>query len=114
MLTCGADILDSNPHLAKVRYDVIFFHGVFMIQFNLTKFKIKTIEGGQKKMSPHKRIVVLTKISGILFTRFSTVECINNSYSLLSITCSFVGGLNLLCGFTGWFLTGLCLYIDRG
>ena len=53
MLTYGPDILGSNPHLAKVRYNVIFFHGVFRIEFNLTKFKTKTIEGGQKKMSPH-------------------------------------------------------------
>ena len=38
MMACGPEDPGSIPRLAKVHYDVIFFLGVFMIQFNLTKF----------------------------------------------------------------------------
>ena len=37
-MACGPEHLGSIPSLAKVHNDVIFFLGVFMIQFNLTKF----------------------------------------------------------------------------
>ena len=35
---CGPEGLGSNPGLAKVRNDAIFFLGVLITQFNLTKF----------------------------------------------------------------------------
>ena len=35
MMACDPEDLGSIPHLAKVHNDVIFFLGVFMIQFNL-------------------------------------------------------------------------------
>ena len=35
MMACGLEDLGSIPRLAKVHNDVIFFLGVFMIQFNL-------------------------------------------------------------------------------
>ena len=38
MMASGPEDPGSIPLLAKVHNDVIFFLGVFMIQFNLTKF----------------------------------------------------------------------------
>ena len=35
MMACGPEDPGSIPRLAKVNNDVIFFLGVFMIQFNL-------------------------------------------------------------------------------
>ena len=35
MMACGPEDPGSIPRLAKVHNDVIFFLGVFMIQFNL-------------------------------------------------------------------------------
>ena len=35
MMACGSDDLSLIPRLTKVHNDVIFFLGVFMIQFNL-------------------------------------------------------------------------------
>ena len=45
MMACGPEDPGSILHLAKVHYDVIFFLGVFMIQFNLsyTIFRQKLI-----------------------------------------------------------------------
>ena len=53
MMACGPEDPGSIPRLAKVHNDVIFFLGVFMIQFNLIYLNLIC--------EPVSRLVILTE-----------------------------------------------------